>query len=111
MSTDVDQEVHVHPHPSDLQYVKVAALLAVITAAEVSTYFWKSASTPQLVLVLFPMMIIKFAVVTAYFMHLRYDNPLFRRVFVVGLVLAVIVYLIAMSTFSFWDSSYRKYLR
>ena len=39
------------------------------------------------------MMIVKFAIVCGYFMHLQYDNPIFRRVFVFGLVLAVVVYL------------------
>ena len=40
------------------------------------------------------MMIIKFATVAGYFMHLKYDNPIFRRVFIFGLILAVIVYAI-----------------
>ena len=57
------------------------------------------------------MMIVKFAIVVSYFMHLKYDNPLFRRVFVGGLVLAVIVYLIAMTTFGFWSHDYLKFLR
>jgi hypothetical protein len=39
-------------------------------------------------------------------MHLRFDNPLFRRVFVFGLVLAVTVYIIAMTAMEFWDSGY-----
>jgi cytochrome c oxidase subunit 4 len=58
------------------------------------------------VAVLFPLMIIKFGVVVAYFMHLRYDNPLFRRVFVFGLILAVVVYLIAMTTLQFWSNGW-----
>ena len=107
----VDHDGHTHEHPSDLRYVKVAALLAVITAFEVATYFWKDASTKTLVIILFPMMITKFLIVTAYFMHLKYDNPLFRRVFFFGLILATIVFLIALNTFSFFDHSYLKYLR
>ena len=43
------------------------------------------ASTTLLVATLFPMMIAKFAIVCGWFMHLRYDNPLFRRIFVFGL--------------------------
>ena len=42
------------------------------------------------------MMIAKFLIVTGYFMHLKYDNPLFKRVFVFGLVLAVVVYIIML---------------
>jgi cytochrome c oxidase subunit 4 len=106
---EVDETVH--DHPSDLKYVKIALILAIITAAEVSTYFIKDASTTFLVALLFPMMIVKFAVVVAYFMHLKYDNPIFRRVFVFGLVLAVCVFTIVFFTFSFFDESYLKYLK
>ena len=109
-------ESHVHEHPSDLMYVKVAAFLAVLTALEVSTYFWEDIfgsqpSTLALVLVLFPMMIIKFGVVCGWFMHLRFDIPMFRRIFTFGLILAVIVYTIAMFTFEFYSEDYLKFLR
>jgi cytochrome c oxidase subunit 4 len=92
-------------HPSDFMYVKVALLLGVLTALEVSTYFFHL-STPQLVVVLIPMMVIKFGVVVAYFMHLKFDSHLFRKVFVAGLVLAVGVYCAALTTFQFWAPSY-----
>jgi hypothetical protein len=52
---------------------------------------------------LFPMMIAKFAIVCGWFMHLRYDNPLFRRVFVFGLVLAIGVYAAALSSMQCWS--------
>src|SRR5215203_4142140 len=87
----------VHEHPSDLMYVKVALFLAALTALEVCTYFLEDASTTLLVVILFPMMIIKFGTVIMYFMHLKYDNPLFKRVFLFGLFLAIIVFLIALT--------------
>jgi len=102
---------HAHDHPSDLKYVKIALLLGAITAFEVGTYFVEGASTALLVAVLFPMMIAKFLIVTSYFMHLKYDNPLFRRVFFFGLVLAVAVFLAALSAFEFWDDDFLKFLR
>ena len=113
VSTAAEHEVDetVHDHPSDGKYVKIAIILSVITAAEVSTYFWKSAGTGVLVAVLFPMMIAKFAIVTGYFMHLKYDNPLFKRVFVFGLFLAIGVYTVALFAFEFWDDQYLKFLR
>lgn len=104
-------EAHVHDHPSDLKYVKIALLLGAITAVEVGTYFWEDASTTLLVAFLFPMMIAKFLIVTAYFMHLKYDNPLFRRVFFFGLILATVVFLIALSAMEFWNQDYLKFLR
>ncbi len=100
-----DHEAHQAQHPSDRKYVMIALILAVITAAEVSTYFLDDPSTTLLVATLFPMMIAKFAIVCGYFMHLRYDNPLFRRVFVFGLVLAIAVYTAALSAMQFWSDS------
>ncbi len=57
------------------------------------------------------MMIAKFATIGAYFMHLKFDNKLFRNVFVVGLVLAVGVYIVVMLTLQFWDDGYEEGLR
>ena len=94
-------QAHAHEHPSDSLYIKVAVFLAILTAAEVATYyidFFEEASTGVLIAVLFPMMIIKFGVVCALFMHLKYDNPIFRRIFVFGLVLAVLVYTAALTS-------------
>lgn len=100
-------EAHGHQHPTDRQYVIVAIILGVITALEVATYFIEDLSTTALVVSLFPMMIAKFAIVCGWFMHLKYDNPLFRRVFVFGLVLAVIVYAgIMLTAMEFWSSAF-----
>ena len=109
---DVDHEATADhtEHPSDLLYVKVAAILAVLTALEVGTYFIEEASTQLLVGILFPMMIIKFATVIFYFMHLKYDNHLFKRVFLFGLILAVAVFLIMLTAFEFWDGDYLQFL-
>jgi cytochrome c oxidase subunit 4 len=96
-------------HPSDLQYVKVAAFLAVVTALEVSTYFF-DLKTGHLLALLVPMMIIKFGTVILYFMHLKYDNPLFKRVFLFGLILAVIVFMIMLTTFNYWWDDYLRFL-
>jgi cytochrome c oxidase subunit 4 len=98
-SHEVDEERH--SHPSDVQYIAIAAILAAITAAEVSVYyinFFKN-SFIATVAALIPMMIAKFALVAAFFMHLRFDNKIFRAVFLTGIILAVTVYMIVLFTF------------
>ena len=101
----------VHEHPSDLMYVKVALFLAALTALEVGTYFIEEASTTLLVVLLLPMMVIKFGTVIMYFMHLKYDNPIFKRVFLFGLILAVVVYFIMLTSFNYWWDDYLRFLR
>jgi cytochrome c oxidase subunit 4 len=104
------EEEDRHDHPSDLLYVKIALILGVITAFEVGTYFIEDASTTLLVVLLFPMMTAKFLIVTGYFMHLKYDSPLFKRVFFFGLILAIVVFVVMLTTFEFWDDAYFKHL-
>jgi cytochrome c oxidase subunit 4 len=92
-----------HTHPTDGNYMIIAVILAAITAAEVSLYYIDigSAMIPALLV----MMAVKFAIVVAYFMHLRFDSLLFRRIFVGGLVLAVLVYIAALVSMEFWGNS------
>jgi cytochrome c oxidase subunit 4 len=100
--TEPHHQAHEHEHPSDRSYIVIAIILAVITAAEVGTYVWEDwfeeAGTAVLIATLFPMMIAKFFIVCGWFMHLKYDNPIFRRIFVFGLLLAVAVYMAAMTS-------------
>lgn len=97
-------EAHEAHHPTDAAYVKIAVLLAVITAAEVGSYYVPglAENTPLLLLVLLPMMAVKFTIVARSFMHLKFDNPIFTRVFLAGLGLASVVWIIALATFQFF---------
>ena len=89
-----------HDHPTDAKYVRIAILLAAITAAEVATYFVDIG--PALIPTLMVMMVVKFFYVAAWFMHLKFDSPVFTKFFVAGLVLATVVYGIALTVFEFW---------
>jgi cytochrome c oxidase subunit 4 len=48
------------------------------------------------------MMVVKFWIVAAWFMHLRFDSKMFTRFFVSGIVLAISVYFIFRTVFEFW---------
>jgi cytochrome c oxidase subunit 4 len=95
-----DHTVAEHEHPGDALYIKIALLLGAITAAEVATFYIDigKAMVPALVI----MMIAKFSIVAGYFMHLKFDSTLFTRVFVSGIVLAVGVYIVAVTTMHIW---------
>jgi cytochrome c oxidase subunit IV len=94
-------EVHVeHYAHKDSFYVKIAAILAGLTALEVSTYYFDFG--PLFLPTLLTLMCIKFFMVAWFFMHLRDDAKIFGRLFYTGLFLAVAVYVVALSTFQFF---------
>ena len=89
----------VRPHPTPLQYVLIAVVLCVVTAIEVAVSYSKGDIPDALIVVLLlGMAILKFALVAAWFMHLRTDQPIFRRFFVLGIGAAILLYLIVLST-------------
>lgn len=75
-------------HASIGTYLKVAAILAVITALEFGVIYIRRL-TPILVPLLVILSVGKFALVVMYFMHLRYDTKPLTFLFVAPLLLAV----------------------
>lgn len=112
---DIDDDSPVHPGEhhdhgaSDSRYFKIFWVLVAITALEVSTYWWddifnrdtKKIAVPLLI----AMMVVKFFLVALYFMHLKFDSPLLKRLFYAGMVLAIAVYVVALSAMNFWTDS------
>ncbi len=79
-------EVH---HPGWSTYWKVAVILTVITMVEVWIYYIPSfAASRAFVPSLLAMSAVKFAIVVAFYMHLKYDHKLFRALFVGPLFIA-----------------------
>ncbi len=87
-----------HAHPTELFYLKVASVLFLVTAVEVGLYYTDLAKL-ALVLPLLALAAVKFALVAMFFMHLKFDSRLFRRFFVVGIALALTVYVVVLLTF------------
>ena len=111
MSTDVHADSAHHEGAahddrghgfSDLQYVQVAAILAFITALEVAASYTDILGGAFIPLLL-TLMAIKFLMVVMFFMHLKFDSPIFSWLFYSGLFLAVFVYVAALLTFHFFD--------
>lgn len=87
-----------HSHPSDREYVKIALLLAFITAAEVACYYIEDSLGGLVIPILTVMAVAKFAIVVMWFMHLRFDSKLFRQFFVTGIVLALFCFVIVIAS-------------
>jgi cytochrome c oxidase subunit 4 len=87
----------VGPHqPSQFGYVKIAVFLAVITLAEVLIWQWDTRIIWLYMGILILLAATKFITVVAFFMHLRFDGRLLTYLFASGLVLALIVFFIAV---------------
>jgi cytochrome c oxidase subunit 4 len=98
---------HDEPHDhglSDMQYVYVALILAVMTAMEVGLSY---AGLPGKIFMpaLFILMAAKFWTVVSFFMHLKFDNKIFSWLFYSGLLLAVFVFVAALATFHLFETS------
>ena len=85
---DADHQTHVDWGT----YKWVALVLFVMTVVEVWVYYIKSFAASSLfvptILILGAM---KFAIVVAFYMHLKYDRKLFRALFVGPLMIAVLI--------------------
>ena len=88
MSTGHPEPGPAHAHASTGTYLKIAAVLCVVTALEFAVIYIR-----QLTPILTPLLLImsagKFALIVMYFMHLRYDTRPLTFLFVAPLVLAI----------------------
>jgi cytochrome c oxidase subunit 4 len=87
-----DAEAHEleHAHPEAKTYVLIGLVLAIITLVEVWAYTQHSIK-PILVPVLLVLSASKFVLVVGFYMHLRFDHPLFTGVFGFGLAVGASV--------------------
>jgi cytochrome c oxidase subunit 4 len=92
-----------HDHPGPAVYIRVATILAIVTAVEVAIYYIH-AFRGVLVPALLTLSVAKFVAVVGYFMHLKFDDRRFRWMFIAGLVIvmSVVGALLAM----FWTKAY-----
>jgi cytochrome c oxidase subunit IV len=95
---------HGH-HPTEKQYLIVALVLAVLTAIEVALYYVEGMNETALVAMLGILAVAKFVMVILYFMHLKFDSPVFRRFFYTGVILALAIYIVVLATFHVFGDS------
>ncbi len=88
---------HGHGHddhanfPTPMKYVQIGAILTAITVWEVWAYYIPSVVASKIfVPMLLILSAIKFAIVVAFYMHLKYDHKLFRALFTGPLTVAIL---------------------
>jgi len=98
---DLPPAAVVHPHPQPRQYVLIAVVLSVLTAIEIGMFYLEGDVNDNVLIALLAVLATtKFFLVAAWYMHMKVDAPFFRRMFVVGLGGAVVVYGITLLTFA-----------
>lgn len=89
----------IDSHPTPFKYVMIFLILVVVTAIEVATsYLEGDISNALIVGLLLFWALVKFILVAAYYMHLKTDQPMFRRFFILGAVAACVLYAIMLTT-------------
>jgi cytochrome c oxidase subunit 4 len=89
----------LRPHPTPVQYVMIAVVLVVITALEIGVSYTEGTLPDGLIVVLLLVMaFVKFFLVASWYMHLRTDQLVFRRFFILGTAAAIVLYLIVLAT-------------
>ena len=88
-------------HPTPATYAKIAITLGAITAFEVAIFYVEA-----LMFIMVPIFIVlsavKFGMVAMFYMHLKYDSPLFSWFFFGGLALATSVLIALLGLFKFF---------
>lgn len=87
-------------HTTDADYIKIGIVLAVLTAIEVALFYFPPGAAE--VPLLLGLMVVKFAIVAAYFMHLKGDNKVLTLLFSIGLGMATLVYFAVLFAFEFF---------
>ena len=87
-------------HASVQTYVRVAVVLGILTAIEIGALYVPGLPSHVLVALLLVFSVLKFALVVAFFMHLRYDSKLLTALFVGPLTIAAAIILALMALFS-----------
>ena len=87
---DAHDDTHAH-HPTARTYLWTALFLTIVTIVEISAYYikpWAESSifVPSMLI----LSAVKFGVVCAIYMHLKYDHKLFRNLFVGPLAIAIV---------------------
>lgn len=91
------EEIHKGVHPTLADYVRVAGALAVVTSLEVAIYYLEPLRG-VLVELFLALSSIKFMLVVMWYMHLRFDSPIFSFLFAFGVAVAIAVFIATLAT-------------
>lgn len=86
------QEHFTHAQPGPVTWVRVLVLLTIATVLEVLTYVFESTLGVSTAPILILFAAIKFVLVVAYYMHLKFDARLLTGIFGWGMLIAISIF-------------------
>ncbi|MFN3336074.1 MAG: cytochrome C oxidase subunit IV family protein [Thermomicrobium sp.] len=81
-----------HAQPGPATWVRVLILLTIATILEVLTYVFESTLGVLTAPILIVFAAIKFVLVVAYYMHLKFDNRILTGIFTWGMLIALSIF-------------------
>jgi len=94
---EMEMEYALEGHPDARTYVTVGVILGVVTLVEVAVYYIDALSG-ALLGILMVLSALKFLMVVLWFMHLRFDSPLFSVLFAGGLTLVAALLFVVLAS-------------
>jgi cytochrome c oxidase subunit 4 len=88
---------HAQAHPGPGEYIRIGVILAFVTAVEVAL-FYADIRYLALVVALIVLSFVKFSMVVAWFMHLKFDSRIFSWFFVGGILLASSLFVVVLAS-------------
>lgn len=89
---------HATEHPGVPAYIIIGVILAIITGIEVAVTYIDPLED-VLPPILIALAVVKFVGVAGWYMHLRFDSPVFTALFAGGIALAFTVFLVVLAVF------------
>jgi cytochrome c oxidase subunit 4 len=94
-----------HPSTTIRQYVVIGLILAAITVVELLVSYYPPGSLE--IPLLLGLSAVKFAIVAALFMHLKFEHKIMTRMFLIGIVLAASLMIAVFALFTHDDTDAR----
>ena len=90
-------------HPGPVKYAVIAVILSGITLLEFGAFYVEPlrAAKGIFVTLLIVASTIKFVLVAMFYMHLKFDHPVFRKILLAGVMLGFLAMLWLLALFSF----------
>jgi cytochrome c oxidase subunit IV len=91
---EIMHDIDAHPVHGTRTYYIIGGILTVLTMIEIAMYYletWEYVARGTAAVVILVLSAAKFVLVAMFYMHLKYDSPIFTGVFAFPLALAALV--------------------